>query len=130
MSDGIGELHPSKLLMNDDFLTEGDFIDEKTGKHREWKLEISNADREDLQSPGQVGTKKKEVLHFKGRSKRLPLNATNKKALISMFGGNKVKEWFGREVVVMWTTNELTGNKRKIRNPETGAIGGIRVKKA
>jgi hypothetical protein len=122
----------AQLLLSDDFLKEGDFI--VNGEYKEWTLEISAATQDQLQSPGKSSKESKNVIAFKGKKKRLPLNKTNTKKLRALFG-NKVADWIGQRVVVFWTLTEPDSDPNKapkaIRNPQDPTSpGGIRLKKA
>jgi hypothetical protein len=57
------------------------------------------------------------TISFKGAKKKLVLNATNRKKLVSMFGTN-VKEWFGKAVVL---------EVHQVRGVGGGMVNGIRI---
>jgi len=57
---------------------------------------------------------------FKEYEKELPLNKTNKKALVSILESDETDDWLGRKVKLVITPN--------IRNPRTGQmVESIRV---
>ena len=116
----------SQLYLNEDYLGQGDFID-KDGKYREFKLKVKQVTHEELQMPGRNKKEMKVVLAFHVAKKRLPLNKTNAIAIKSHYGED-VKDWYENPVTVVWTTHELTGSKKPIRNPQTGDLGGVRIR--
>lgn len=126
----LSDKHVSQLYLNDDFLGQGDFI-AGAGKLREFKLQVEKVTYEELQLPGRNKKEEKVVLAFTNAKKRLPLNKTNAIAIKSHYGG-EVKDWYGKVVTVLWTTHELTSVGRNepkaIRNPQTGDLGGVRIR--
>ncbi len=116
------QLHP-----NEDYLEKADFIDPKDGtKFRELSAVISAVTGEPLQLPGRSEKKDGIVVACEGKKKRLVLNKTNTRAIKSHYG-EQVKDWLKNKIVLYWTTEEPIGGK-KIRNPQTGEYGGVRVR--
>lgn len=120
----------SQLYLNDDYLGQGDFVDDD-GNFREFKLKMQLLTEEELQMPGRNKKEDKKVLAFSNAKKRLPLNKTNARAIKSHYGEH-VADWKGKVVTVCWATHELTSIGRNepkaIRNPQNGDLGGVRIR--
>lgn len=59
---------------------------------------------------GEQGRKtKKPIASFKGTAKKLALNTTNCKQIVSLYGSNEVNDWVGKRVTLFPTTTEFGG---------------------
>lgn len=107
------------------------------GRSAEMKKETPWLSSEDLMDLGDVkvtiegcfrhtnvefdaGRKEKQIhtIKFKGKSKQLVLNSTNRKTLVQKFGTN-VKDWKGKEVMLWVDKNVRMMGK---------TVSGIRIK--
>ena len=84
-----------KKLMNPKYLGSYDLEPDK-----EYKVIIERVDR-DIEVIGDRGKKeKKGIIHFKGASKPLILNATNAKMITKVFGTPNIEDWIGRTCII------------------------------
>ncbi len=113
----LKDMQLSQLYMNDDFLGEGDFVDDD-GNYREFVLTIEKLTEEPIQLPGRSAKEPKKVLAFVGAHKRLVLNKTNAVAIKS-WHGKQVADWYGKQVTVFYNPHVKFG-------PDT--VGGVRIK--
>lgn len=63
--------------------------------------------------PGKVGhgnrATKKPILSFKGKRKKLAVNATNVKTIASLVGSFKASDWIGKTITLYPTTTSFGG---------------------
>lgn len=107
----------AQLYLNDNFLAEGDFIDD-SGNYREYTLTIAKVTRDELQLPGRSDVTEKVVIAFSEAKKRLVCNKTNV-AAIKSHHGKKVADWLGKKITVKYDPSVKFGRK---------TVGGVRVK--
>lgn len=99
-----------------EFLSAEDLIDQKTGKYREYRLEIVGVRKGWLKAPG--GKQKRWFLKFKGAKKEYAANATSNKVCEQLAGSDDPKRWVGL-VVTLFVT--------KCDSPQ-GIVDSIRFK--
>ena len=89
-------------------MTERDYIFAFDLNGKDVTVEISRVVAGELTSAGGRKTKK-PVVFFKGKEKGLALNATNAKAIASLYG-NYVEKWVGQSVTLYPTTTQMGGD--------------------
>jgi hypothetical protein len=60
-----------------------------------------------------AGTSKKDkapIMYFEGKDKGMVLNKTNMRAIASLYGGFKVKDWIGKPITIYATTCQFGPN--------------------
>jgi hypothetical protein len=73
-----------------------------------------------------VGDDRKAVLYFTGHQKGLPLNVTNFRTLIELFGTDESDDWLGRRIELYTTGVEYQGRHTlgiRIRGAATTTTG-------
>lgn len=102
--------------MDSEWLFAGDIWPD--GKNRDVVVEISAWSAADL--VGEKGRKsKKPAVAFKGKAKKLALNATNSRVLESLYGG-EMEGWVGKRITLFRSTT---------RDPQSGlTIPCIRIR--
>ena len=67
---------------------------------------IEAVDQGELQSPGKSAKRRAPVVTFKGRRKKLVLNATNGRLIADMYG-NDTRKWIGQRITLYPTTTRF-----------------------
>jgi len=90
------------------YLNSGDLYDPKTGKPREYTLEIVRVIKGEL--TGEKGRKAtKPVLFFRGARKPFAISSTDGKTIASLVGSPLTERWIGARITLFVTTTSVQG---------------------
>ena len=79
--------------------------------NQEYKVTIEKIDR-DIEVIGDGGKKqKKAIVHFKGATKPMILNATNMKMIAKVSGSKFIEDWIGKTFILKVTQEMAFGEK-------------------
>lgn len=107
-----------RTMIEKDFLGSWDLTDPKTGRPRDWTLEVAKVASESLKTRETPKGKRRVVIRFKGAKKAFVANTTNCETIESMYGSDTDK-WIGKRLTLYATM---------VRGPKGGQVPGIRVR--
>lgn len=96
-----------------------DLVDPKTGKPKDWTLEIARVEKRLVKSREKPKGEHRPHVFFKGASKPLVCNATNAETISSIAGSEDTDRWIGQRITLFQT---------KVRAKAGGQVMGIRVR--